>query len=597
MIEVFRWRCYAARMSLPDPSLPPTAVRGPRSRRPIPILDMVRRLGPWHGMIAPSGWCLLLAAMSAIAEVVAPAVLGLVIDQLIQAPSLPWLLFSLYGGSLLASVIFDRWSDLVEISVSGKLMAQVHVRLLSDRLLAPEDHGADNPSERAIRLQQGTTASGELFRSGFVGPVRVALAVIATVIMATIISPALGLASLVWSLLLVVATVSIAPDAGRLSEAEQKARSQATTHAADVFALKRDVLRAGAEDGEADRGHRLALAVRDRMYARWRYGELRLMVIGAMQAGFVITVLLVSLWQWKNQHASPGDVAAAVGLALALMDNLQWAGQQVNAALAARGVLNGVVSEWPAPRRRIWLPGPGIDEILTETPSSEHSFRMKDVAAGPLRRLTLEIDPDEHTGVVGPADMRLALFDLLSGKRTLDAGELWFGEERWDPANNAAQKTRIARIPAHPVLLDRSIEDNVWIGKRKPLNPVQAALLAFVDQLPGKYGTLVGRSNKTLANGQRLRVALARALVSPPTWLVIDELPVGEDGDAILGDLMEKLPETTTVIIGLRKPAPTNWLSSVAVLAHGRVVEDGRPVDLLAHGTHYARWWERSRKP
>lgn len=585
-----------ARMSLPDPSLPPTAPTGKRRGRQMPVVDLVRRLGPWHGMVAPSGWCLLLAALSAIAEVIAPAVLGLVIDRLIEQPSLPWLLFCFYGTALLFSVVFDRWSDLVEISVSGKLMAQVHVRLLSDRLLDQEDHSAEKPSERAIRLQQAATAAGELFRSGFVGPVRVALAVVATVAMASIISPALGLASLAWSLLLVATTVVIAPDAGRLSDAEQKARSQATTHAADVFALKRDVLRAGAEDAEADRGHRLALVLRDRMYARWRYGELRLMVIGAMQAGFVVTVLLVSLLQWKNQQASPGDVAAAVGLALALMDNLQWAGQQVNAALAARGVLGGVLGEWPAARRRIWLPGPGIDELLMQTPSTEHSFRIKGAWVGPLRGLTLEIDPDEHTGIVGPSDMRLALFDVLSGKRELSAGDIYFGEEKWNPANHPLQKARIARIPAHPVLLDRSIAENVWMGRRQPPNDVQKALLAFVDQLPQQWATMVGRSNKTLSAGQRLRVALGRALTSPPTWLVIDELPAGAEGDLILMDLMAKLPETTTVIIGLRKPAPTEWLSSVAVLAHGRVVEDGRPVDLLAHGTHYARWWEHSRK-
>lgn len=547
-------------------------------------------------MTVPAGWCLLLAAASAVAEVVAPAVLGMVVDMLIQSQSLPWILFVVYGLALLASVVFDRWSDLVEISVSGKLMAQVHVRLLSDRLLDPEDHSKDRPAERALRLQQGATAAGELFRSGFVGPVRVALAVVATVAMASIISPALGLASLVWSILLVGTTVIIAPEAGRLSDDEQRARTDATTHAADVFALKRDVLRAGAQDAEADRGHRLALAVRDRMYAKWRYGELRLMAIGAMQSGFVITVLLISLLQWKRGQATPGDVAAAVGLALALMDNLQWAGQQVNAALAARGVLEGVLGEWSGARRRIWFPGPGIDEIAPEAPSTEFSFRIKNAWLAPLRGLNLEIDPDEHTGIVGPSDMRMALLDALTGDRKLSEGEIKFGEELWDPANNKIQKARIVRIPAHPVLFDRTLGENVWVDRHGQPNDAQSAMLGFVQHLPRGWNTLVGRKGQSLSIAQRMRVALARALHTPPTWLVIDELPVGTEGDALLADLMRALPESTTLIAGLKKPAPMELLSSVAVLAHGRVVEDGRPVDLLAHGTHYARWWERTRK-
>ncbi len=582
-------------MSLPANPTPPLHVKPAPIPRGGSVKALWKRLGPWQGLSGPSAGCLLLAALASVAEVVAPALLGQLIDVLISVQQLPWGLFVVYGVALVTSVVFDRWGDLVEMAVAGRIMAQVHVRLLADRLLDPVDPEKERPAERASRLQQAAQAAGEIFRSGVAGPVRMIMAVVATVVMASLLSPSLGLASLVWSLLLLATTVLIAPETGRLSDQEQRARSEATSHAADAIGIRAQLHRLKATGSELERGRGLAHEIRSRLVARTRYAEVRLMIIGVLQAGFVLTVLAIGLVHWQDGTGSPGDVAAAVGLTLALMDNLQWAGQQLSAALAAKGTLAGVVAEWSTPRRRIFFPGPGIEEVSLKPADGQQPLRLREVSDGPLKRLNFEIEPGEHTGLVGPTDMRQALFALIAGDADPEEGTMAWGEVPWTPTNQPLQKDEVVRVAANPVLFDRSIADNLWLGEtQRPLPANVQQLLAFVGQLRKGWTTVVGRQGLRLSQAQRQRLAVARALLDPPAWLVLEELPAGEAGERLLQDVLTALPAETTLLVGLRRPQRVDQLVSVVVLAHGQVVEDGSPLDLLTHGRHFARWFEKA---
>ena len=586
-------------MSLPDLPPPPLA---PEVPKPDPhavetLRGLAARLGPWQGVVGPASGCLGLAAIAALAEVIAPMLLGQIIDGLWPGSSggVPWLLFGAYAVALVASVAFDRWGDVQEVGVAGRLMAQVHVRLLSDRLLAQESL-AGKHTESAARLAQATQAVGELFRSGIAGPIRTLLAVVATVVMASTLSAALGLASLVWAGVLLAGAMLVAPRTGRLADEEQRARSAATHHAAETMGIADTLRRARAEPAEIERGLGLAFQVRDRLMARTLYVEWRLGLIGILQAGFVLTVLAIGLAGWKAGTTTPGQVAAAVGLALALMDNLIWAGQQVALAQAARGTLTGILGDWPGGKRRLWWgKNEGVEERGLERIPGEHGLVLRDVRVGPLARLNMEIEPGEHTGVVGPQDMRLALFGALNGQAAVKEGTLRWGQDDWTPGKAPAQREEIVRIAAQPTLFERSLAQNVWLDDTgdRPLPEHLARLVSFVEPLPQGWQTQAGKQGHKLSLDQRLRLVVVRALLDPPTWLVLDELPGGEVGERLLRDVRAALTPGTTLVVGLRHPVPTDLLVSVVVLAHGRVVEDGNPADLLAHGRHYAKWVER----
>ncbi len=106
---------------------------------------------------------------------------------------------------------------------------------------------------------------------------------------------------------------------------------------------------------------------------------------------------------------------------------------------------------------------------------------------------------------------------------------------------------------------------------------------AFIDALPDGYDTVVGERGLTLSGGQRQRIALARAILTDPRILVLDDATSSVDAateEAIHDTLRELMADRTTILIAHRR-STLRLAQRIVVIDKGRVVDAGSHDDLL----------------
>jgi ATP-binding cassette subfamily C protein len=214
----------------------------------------------------------------------------------------------------------------------------------------------------------------------------------------------------------------------------------------------------------------------------------------------------------------------------------------------------------------------------------ELSFQYNSDASPALRAVNLTIPAGRITAIVGPsgagkstvADLVMGLFPPDSGRVTIDDAPLAPGAAR-------AWRERIGYVANETALFHLSVRENLlWArpdaGESELLDALRlAAADEFVRTLPQGLDTVVGERGAMLSQGERQRIALARAILRRPALLILDEATNSLDYDneaRVLGAIEALRGEVTVLMIAHRLSA-IRWADLIYVMEEGTVVEFG----------------------
>ncbi|KAJ4350097.1 uncharacterized protein N0V89_008718 [Didymosphaeria variabile] len=216
-----------------------------------------------------------------------------------------------------------------------------------------------------------------------------------------------------------------------------------------------------------------------------------------------------------------------------------------------------------------------------------------------LENFNLKIDAGQMVAMVGASGSgKSTIFGLLerfylpmSGQVFLDGRDISTLNLRW-------LRRHIAIVSQEPVLFSITIYESIAHGlvgtefehasEEKKTELIEEAAktanaYSFIMDLPDKFQTKVGERGNLLSGGQKQRIAIARAVVSDPKILLLDEATAALDtkSEKVVQEALDKATEGRTTIAIAHRLSTIRNADKIVVMAKGRIVEQGTHDDLI----------------
>ena len=237
---------------------------------------------------------------------------------------------------------------------------------------------------------------------------------------------------------------------------------------------------------------------------------------------------------------------------------------------------------------RKYLSRPNLDGNIV---FKDVNYSYKEQKFDVLKNINLTIKKGEKVGIIGKigsgkstlAKLLLNLYEPTKGSVLVDNTDI----RQIDPVD---LRRAIGYVPQEPFLFMGSIKDNITIGEQYATDEqiLKASLISGVHDFLGKhekgYDLIVGERGEGLSGGERQAVTLARAILSNPNILVLDE-PTNMMDELSENQFKKKLIDIIkdkTVIIITHKPSLLSLVDRLIVIEDGKIIADGPKEKIIA---------------
>jgi ATP-binding cassette subfamily C protein LapB len=297
-----------------------------------------------------------------------------------------------------------------------------------------------------------------------------------------------------------------------------------------------------------------------------------------------VGVILLGVYQIIQGEMTIGALIACTiiaGRSMAPLGQVAGLLSRYNQAMEALKSLNEIM-QLPVERGRSknFLSRP---EIKGNIEFKEVSFTYPGSDLAAVNNVSLQIRPGEKVALIGPvgsgkttvARLIAGLYEPIQGAVLLDNTDL----RQIDPTD---VRTHIGMVMQEVILFQGSVRDNISIGApfADDAMILRASMLAgvhdFVSRHPQGYDWIVGERGQALSGGQRQAIGLARALLSNPQILLMDEPTSMMDmpsEKAFMQRLSQVLGNRTLILV-THRPTLLSLVDRIIILGNGAIVKD-----------------------
>lgn len=328
-----------------------------------------------------------------------------------------------------------------------------------------------------------------------------------------------------------------------------------------------------------------------------RQGDMEGRFVAFLIYGIAIAIGLThALLLFREGLLNTGEVIGYFGL-LRMLDfptfTSSWAYTQVSMGLAgARRILELINRKTDLDQNTAGYSG----KIQGEIEFKNVSFGYN--ASSVLENVSFKVRPGQTVAIVGQTGAgKTSLVKLINRTYDVGGGQILIDGIDAREWNLASLRSQISMIEQDIFLFSRSICENIAFGKpgisQAEIERAAQAAQAhdFIETFEKGYQTVIGERGVTLSGGQRQRLALARAFMTDPRILILDDSTSAIDSateDKILRAISAAAQGRTTFIITHRL-SQIRWADLILVLRQGRIAAMGNHNELMKNSAAYAR--------